>query len=171
MVPCQSFKTWSYIQYIIYICLDSWISRSVTTDILYSFSLIQVHPSYVSDSSFKTTNNTSFVSNYYFWFHNLFLFRNMEIKIVYKLLYHVFDYTQMCTFKHTCNTFTIVSNMPILLTSSKVFWWGKELFIVCFFKYFSQNIFFIGILRLTLLWVLFSIVYKFLANASPLQCQ
>lgn len=32
----------------------------------------------------------------------------------------------MCTFKHTCSTFTIVFSMPILLTCLKTFWWVKN---------------------------------------------
>ncbi len=59
--------TSSYIQCIIYVCLNSWMLQSVTTDILYSFFSIHVSPSSVSESSLKTINNTSFASNYSFF--------------------------------------------------------------------------------------------------------
>lgn len=59
--------TSSYIQCIIYVCLNSWMLQSVTTNILYLFFSIHVSPSFVSDSSLKTINNTSFVNNYSFF--------------------------------------------------------------------------------------------------------
>ncbi len=117
--------TSSYIRYIIYVCLNSWMSWSIMTDILYSSSSIRVGPSCVSDSSLNTINNTLYVSNYSFFivfdFTTFFSLEKMETEIVHKLFYQVFDYIWMCTFKHTCNTFTTVFHMPILLTFLRAF--------------------------------------------------